>query len=232
MAKVGLLLVATNKYKQFLQPLITSADEFFLKDHEVTYYVFTNNDISDIKSDRKIEKIQIDHMPFPFISLFRYKLFYKFRAHLIEEDYIYYSDVDMLFVDKVGDEILGVLVGTQHPGFTGLKGSPETRKHSNAYINENDIINYYAGGFNGGSTYSFVVMAEQIEKWIDDDLNNGIIAVWHDESHLNRYMNLKREPDIILSPSYCHSKKVLDRRGLHFEPKLIALDKNHEEVRS
>ena len=43
--KVGLLIIATNKYIQFLQPLIESADNHFLKNQEVTYFVFTNKDI-------------------------------------------------------------------------------------------------------------------------------------------------------------------------------------------
>ena len=29
--KIGLLIIATNKYTEFLQPLITSADKYFLK---------------------------------------------------------------------------------------------------------------------------------------------------------------------------------------------------------
>ena len=53
MKKVGLLIIATNKYTQFLQPLISSADEFFLKDKEVTYFVFTNKDI-EIQSSRNV----------------------------------------------------------------------------------------------------------------------------------------------------------------------------------
>lgn len=31
--KIGLLIIATNKYTDFLQPLISSADEFFLNLH-------------------------------------------------------------------------------------------------------------------------------------------------------------------------------------------------------
>ena len=56
MKKVGLLVIATNKYTRFLQPLISSADEFFLNDCEVTYFVFTNKDI-DIQSSRNLVKI-------------------------------------------------------------------------------------------------------------------------------------------------------------------------------
>lgn len=35
---IGLLVIATNKYIKFVQPLITSADKFFLPNDEVTYF--------------------------------------------------------------------------------------------------------------------------------------------------------------------------------------------------
>ena len=70
-------------------------------------------------------------------------------------------------------------------------------------------------------------MAECIKKNIDIDLNNNIIAVWHDESHLNRYF-IDNKPEIELSPSYCYPENW----NLPFEKKLIALDKNHNEIRS
>ena len=58
--KVGLLVIATNKYTRFLQPLITSADEHFLKNHEVTYFVFTNKDV-ELFAERNVVKINVEH---------------------------------------------------------------------------------------------------------------------------------------------------------------------------
>ncbi|MBW3019702.1 globoside alpha-1,3-N-acetylgalactosaminyltransferase 1, partial [Candidatus Woesearchaeota archaeon] len=58
--KVGLLIIATNKYTQFLQPLIESADKYFLPNQEVTYFVFTNQEIN-IDTDRSIVKNDVEH---------------------------------------------------------------------------------------------------------------------------------------------------------------------------
>ena len=42
MKKIGVLIIATNKYIQFVQPLIDSAKTHLLKGHNVHYYVFTD----------------------------------------------------------------------------------------------------------------------------------------------------------------------------------------------
>ena len=117
--EIGLLIIATNKYTNFLQPLIDSADKFFLKDQQVTYFIFTNVDI-DIQSERKVENIHVDHREWPWMTLGRYKIFSDNSEVLSKMDYLYYCDADMRFVGEVGDEILGDRVATQHPGYYGL----------------------------------------------------------------------------------------------------------------
>jgi histo-blood group ABO system transferase len=228
--KIGLLIIATNKYTQFLQPLIESADNFFLKEMDVTYFVFTNKQI-DISSHRNIVKINIKHKEWPWMTLGRYKIFSDNYEELSKMDYLFYSDVDMKFVDHVGEEILGDKVGTIHPGFYYNPYSSnialEKRPESLAYLPANTIKNYYAGGFNGGSCLEFLKMASTISNNIDIDLNNNIIAEWHDESHMNRYF-YENPPTIELPPSYCYPESW----SLPFEKRLLALDKNHNEIRN
>ena len=43
-------------------------------------------------------------------------------------------------------------------------------------------------------------MCKEIENSIRKDFQNGIIAIWHDESHLNKYM-LDKNP-LIIPPQY------------------------------
>ena len=47
---VGLLLIATGKYDSFVPQLIEGANKFFLTNHNVTYFLFTD---SEIKFDNK-----------------------------------------------------------------------------------------------------------------------------------------------------------------------------------
>ena len=77
-------------------------------------------------------------------------------------------------------------------------------------------------------------MAAQImSNNIDADLEHGIIAQWNDESHWNCY--LKRHPHKVLSPEYCMVEQVELRKkwGIdNLTPRLIALKKDHKEIRS
>jgi histo-blood group ABO system transferase len=224
--KIGLLIIATNKYTQFLQPLISSADLFFLKDHEVTYFVFTNQDVN-IETNRNVVRINVEHKEWPWMTLGRYKIFNDNSDKLSEMDYLFYSDVDMLFVDNIGDEIIEERVATQHPGYAGTRGTPDTNPNSLAYVGMNEDMEYFAGGFNGGSSKEYLKMSSKLSSNIEKDYQNGIIAVWHDESHMNRYF-IDNKPTKILNPSYCCNEGWLD---CPFGRRLIALDKNHKEIR-
>ena len=225
MSKIGLLLIATNKYSVFLQPLISSSDTHFLSNHDVTYFVFTNHDM-EISSNRNVVQFYVEHRPWPWMTLGRYKIFSQQKKILSQMDYLYYCDVDMLMVGEVGDEILSDRVATQHPGFYGSRGSPETEPTSSACVYAHEPMQYFAGGFNGGTSSEYLKMSQTIMNNIDSDLDKGYIAVWHDESHMNRYF-IDHPPTKILCPSYCYHIPY----GLPFPSKIITLDKNHEEIR-
>jgi histo-blood group ABO system transferase len=229
--KIGLLIIATNKYTRFLQPIIDSADIFFLNGFDVTYFIFTNQKI-DIKSNRNIKSINVEHKEWPWMTLGRYKIFADSYEELSKMDYLFYTDADMKFVNHVGEEILSDRVGTLHPGFFHNPSSSnvalEKRPESLAYLPTNTIKNYYAGGFNGGTSKEFLKMSQTISKNIEIDLEkHNIIAEWHDESHMNRYF-YENNPTLELSPSYCYPESW----NLPFDKKLLALDKNHNEIRN
>jgi histo-blood group ABO system transferase len=224
--KIGLLIIATNKYVRFLNDLISSADSFFCRNDEVTYFIFTDKDIK-IDSNRNIEVIETPHKKWPFMTLERYKIFNNSKNLLSEMDYLFYCDVDMRFENYIHEEILGDIVGTIHPAFIDNRGTVETNSNSLAYVSDDEDVQYFAGGFNGGTSYEYLKMADKISQNIQKDLDNGIIAIWHDESHLNRYY-IDNPPTVVLSPSYCYPESW----NLPFTRRLLALDKNHEEVRS
>ena len=227
MSKIGLLLISTGKYHYFIQPLISSADKFFLSNHEVVYFLFTDSKEKYV-TDREIVYIPIEHSPWPFPTLLRYHHFIKSENFILDMniDYLFYSDIDMLFVDTVSDDILSDRVVTIHPGFLGNRGTPETRPQSLAYVNSDEYMVYYAGGFNGGTTTCFLDMSKIISKNIDIDHSNGIIAIWHDESHINRYM-VDNRPTKVLDPGYCYGESM----NIPYHKRLIALNKNHYEIR-
>jgi histo-blood group ABO system transferase len=227
--KIGLLVIATNKYIRFVEPLWQSARKHFLRGHDVTMFVFTDSPVVPEGTVRVFQK----HLPWPGTTLKRYHTFTDNQDLLSGMDYLYYSDADMRFEGTVGDEILGKLVATQHPGFYGLpyeiySQSYEDRPASRAYMPPRVGKEYYAGGFNGGS--EFLEMARTLRTWVDQDEAKGIVAKWHDESHMNRYF-YEHPPTVILSPAYCFPEASWSSR-LPFPKKLLALEKNYAEMRS
>ena len=222
--KIGLLIIATNKYLNFLNDLLTSATIHFCNDYNVTFFVFTNKKI-EISSNISHKIIQIEHKPWPWMTLGRYEIFNENKEELSKMDYLYYCDVDMKFVDTVGSEIIGDRVATTHPGYVGRRGTPETDLNSLAYIRSDEDMIYFAGGFNGGSSAEFLKMSCILSKNIQTDFENGIIAIWHDESHMNRYF-IDNTPTVILPCEYCCPETLnLPNR------KLLALIKNHATYR-
>lgn len=226
--KIGLLTLATNKYTDFVDKLYESADNHFLKNHEVTYFLFTNKTDFKPKTNRNCKILEIQHEPWPRITLKRYHSFCRYKEELSKMDYLYYCDADMLFVADVSDEIISQRVVTVHPGFYNKPPrhfTYEKRQTSKAFVHPLKGRRYYAGGFNGGASGDFLKMSETIMKNVDLDFKKNIIAIWHDESHLNHYYNMVKEPTLKLSPSYCYPESW----KLPFEKKLLALDKNHKE---
>lgn len=67
-------------------------------------------------------------------------------------------------------------------------GEVEQREVSNAYLPGHvQRPCYVAGGLVGGYTQHFLEMSREIRRNVDADDDQEIIAVWHDESHLNRF---------------------------------------------
>ncbi|CCB84976.1 hypothetical protein [Parachlamydia acanthamoebae] len=225
-ANVGLLVMATGKYVSFVPPLVKSADHFFCKNHKVTYFVFTDGYLEPMPN---VVPIFHAKMGWPYDTMMRYHVYDMHRDAFAGQDYLYACDADMLFVGEVGDEILGNRVATRHPGFINRPKSSYTYERnplSTAYIPQGEGNDYFAGGFYGGTKDEFLNIVHTNAVNIDQDMQNGIIAVWHDESHWNRFC-INNPPTVILSPSYCYPQGL----RIPFLPKLIALDKNHEEMR-
>ena len=227
--KIGLLVIATNKYINFVGPLWESTKKFFMAGtpHRVTMFVFTN--MPNVPSGTV--RIEQEHLKWPGPTLMRYHMFCSHEEVLGTQDYLFYCDADMRFEGPVGAEILGELVATKHPGFWNqpyqvFSQSYENRTESQAYMPPGYGKVYFAGGFNGGRAGRFLDMAKQIKGWIDADLAKGIIAKWHDESYMNKYMT-GNGPDVVLSPAYCYQEEAI----LPFPRKLVALHKNHTELR-
>ena len=233
--KTALLLIATGqRYWDYAMQNIVTANEYFV-DHDTI--LFTDLPFTDTG---KIKTIRYSHYGFPQASYRRYEAFAGASEILGQYDQLFFSDADMKWVASVtGDEIFSDgITATEHPGYVGSKGTPEIRLESAAYCP--GPRTYFCGGFNGGAAKDFLDMSYTIKENIDEDEKKGIMALWHDESHLNKYL-YDNPPMRILSPSFCYPesefknpggyyRQIWDRAGIgNIEPKLLALDKGKKQ---
>ncbi|MBQ7155229.1 MAG: hypothetical protein IJR85_06715 [Synergistaceae bacterium] len=119
-----------------------------------------------------------------------------------------------------------------HPFFWNVKPrffTYERDRKSRAYIPYNAGEKYVMGSLFCGHTDKFLYMSEVLQSRIDEDLANRKIALWHDESHLNKYVIEKSSSLKFISPSYIYPEGV----NFPFEMKMELLDKRkHFDVSS
>lgn len=235
--RLGVLLIATRKYKQFVKPLAEQLEKFITVPFEIV--LFTDQHYY-LDTKVTVNNYIIPEYKFPEATLYRYKIFGK-QSNVLQERFTHllYSDVDMGIEKQVGEEfIVDGLVAVRHPGTyaTDRWGSPNNPKESTSWFPEEKRKHYYCGGVQGGATKHYLDACKILSENIAEDEKNKVMSEWHDETHWNKYVNYER-PELVteLSPSYCmpEQKKHRSDWGLNeFEPIIIALDKNHKDIRS
>ena len=223
----SLCVIATGAYGQFVPALLESARLHFLAEHDVSFLLLSDKEPAEGLVDKWV---QVEHEPWPGPTLHRYRWMLRAEDWLSKADYIFYIDADCLFVDTVGTEILGNLTAVAHQGFINHHPDSlpyERRPSSMAFVRWPEGVRYYAGGFQGGASRLYLDAMKTIDGWIEWDTQNaGRVAVWHDESHWNRFL-INRPPDVSLPPTYlsCEAERLPGT-------KLLALDKDHSALRT
>ncbi|XP_006900689.1 PREDICTED: histo-blood group ABO system transferase 2-like [Elephantulus edwardii] len=238
---IGLTVFAIKKYVVFLELFLRTAEQHFMVGHKVNYYIFTDR-LADVPSvplqeGRQLVVLEVrNYTRWQDISMHRMEMISNFseRRFLHEVDYLVCADVDMKFSDHVGVEILSSLFGTLHPGFYSAQRQAftyERRPQSQAYIPRDEGDFYYAGGFFGGSVLEVHRLTKACHQAMMADQANHIEAVWHDESHLNKYL-LYHKPTKVLSPEYMWDEQLLGRPPIMKRLRYVAVPKNHQAIRN
>ena len=232
MTKVTLNLIATNGYTVYLNDIIQSAKDYFMRDTELSFIIYTNS-INISESDR-IKVVNIENEPWPAPTLKRFHYFCKAWDIIEKSDFSFYIDVDSSFRKSFDfshlesilskDEIR--MIGTLHPGYYGTQGTPERRVNSTAYISKDMNNRYFCGGFFGGKSSDFLNISRRLRDNIDIDLGNGIVAIWHDESHINNYF-LDYPPSIVLGEGFSCPEEQLGEHKFN-DPTILFLNKGEK----
>ena len=215
MIKIGILYICTGKYDVFWKEFYESCEEYFCNDCEKHYFVFTDAEkIAYENESKRIHKFFQENLGWPDNTLKRFHIFLKQEKEIEETDYLFFFNANCKFVSEIkSEEFLPKkekLLFVQHPGYWNKQNKDfpyERSTKSTAYIPKKEGKYYVCGGVNGGITLDFINLMKELKKRIDIDYSNGIIAKWHDESQINRYVYELKDYKI-LPPSYCFQPKT------------------------
>lgn len=109
----------------------------------------------------------------------------------------------------------------------GAIGSWETDDRSRAFVPRRSRGTYVCGGTWFGLRTAFLSMVHELTVRTRADLDEGVVAVWHDESHLNWFASGHRTA--VLGSEYCFAPGFANLMDL--TPKIIAVDKADDRTR-
>jgi hypothetical protein len=226
---IGILYICTGHYNVFWKDFYESMETLFITDAEKHYFVFTDSkEIEYENTNKNIHRIYQENLGWPGNTLRRFEIFLTIKDQLNTMGYIFFFNANLLVKEKITAEDFlpsesQKIMACLSPGF--YKKSPEyftydRNPHSTAYIPAGVGNYYFAGGLNGGITKYFIEAIETMDAMVKKDAANTIIALWHDESHWNKYL-LDKSYIKILPPSYLYP----EGSAIPFLPIILIRDK-------
>lgn len=207
---IAILYIALGDYKCFWEDFYNSFESRFLTGCSKKYYVFTDDRSFFSRCSENVQVIDQENLGWPGNTLYRFEMFLSIRERLINEDYVFFFNANYLCNKEVG---LGdvffldaALLCVAHPGFYGLSNyyyNYDRNKKSLAFVPYGEGECYIQGCFLGGKPNAFLEMCEKLSDNIRIDDEHGVLAEWHDESHVNRYI-IGRNDVTILGPEFAY----------------------------
>ncbi|XP_025031420.1 N-acetyllactosaminide alpha-1,3-galactosyltransferase-like isoform X2 [Python bivittatus] len=224
---------------KYLEDFLISADAFFMTGHKVIFYIMVDDlsKVPEIKlsPQRTLKFFQVkQESRWQDVSMMRMKTIGDLVQACIryEVDFLFCMDVDQIFQSDYGVETLDESVAQLHAWFYNMEKTSftyERRPTSAAYISYEEGDYYYHGAVFGGTPLQVLNLTRQCYQGILQDKGQDMEAIWHDESHLNKYFLLNK-PTKLLSPEYCWDYRIGFPPQIH-NIKLFWMPKEYEEVR-
>lgn len=212
--KVAVLYVGIGKYINFWNGFFLSCEQFFLTKAKKQYFVFTNAEHFPFDTIKNVKSIYQEDEGWPGNTLFRYRFFMRIVDELKEYDYIYFFNGNVLFLTPVSvDEFCPpedqLLVVGHHYYWdkSCYEYAYDRNEKSLAYIPYGEGKHYVCGGINGAKSKKYIDFIKEMYKRIEEDNANGVVPLWHDESHINRYI-IDYPSIMLLPPAYCYPEIV------------------------
>lgn len=197
--KLGVFYIATFKYVQFWEEFKATADRFLCPEAEKHYFVYTDGDIQE---EPNVHVKRIVHEPWPGMALHRSKILAESYDSWKDMDFVVFCNANMRFCSVFPLYELcsryHSYTACIHPLSNGgwSTASLERNPQSSAYMDKPTA--YVCSGLQGGWTKAWKVACDVMSAGISRDEENGITAIWHDESHWNKFCYANAEKVHIL----------------------------------
>lgn len=232
-SSVAILYIATGRYTVFWKHFYESAEKFLLPDCNKHYILFTDSpELLNQQIDySNVTMIEQEALEWPYSTLLRFKFFLNVRHILEKHDFIFYFNANTEFLSYVSeDDLLPIdyheeLSLSIQPHMFHLNKQDYTydrNPNSQAYIPYEKGKYYFTGALNGGRSKAYLQMCETLNQNTELDLKNNVIALWHDESQLNRFA-LNRTDIKILPPYFTRGENEAWKKT----SKIMFSDKTH-----
>ena len=234
--KVAITFIGTNRYLDYLPKYYENIEKYFLPNTEKVILAFTDGELNDTPDNLKV--YHQEHLEWPFITLKRFEIINKARDVIEECDWLVFIDADALVVDKITEyeffRFDKPLFGVHHPcHFLGMEphnkapGAYEQNTKCEAYVDVSTSLPpvYWQGCLWGGKVPEVCAMIDELEARVNRDLGNDIVAVWHDETQINRYFLERTEEVHTFGPEYAFPE-VFEAQ-CNFERKIVHLAKDN-----
>ena len=246
---IGVLSIATNINIDYWEKMVISFDNKIQPDQKCSVHVFSDQverakEVANKLANLSVRVYEIPPYKWPDATIRRYEIFSKF-SNDIDETILMHLDADMIILENIFldfstfDEEKEIFL-VAHPGYWNVdvsvlnrikaflrrtkpvRGSWETRVESQAFVEANLRKSYVCGGIWAGKRDAFFALTEELANAVEIDRTNSIMAVWHDESHLNKWAS--QHDYLLLTPEYCFVGEYRHLRGL--KPKVVAVTKD------
>ena len=201
-------MIATGRYVSYAKGFLESAREHLGDLAQSEFLVFTDNAdeiraFCGLNPNIKVNAIEIPAYRWPEATLLRYQIFTDHWSE-VRGQLAIYVDADTRFVTAINPTDFFAALGTndlglvRHPGY--FRRSPilrllfrtrfgpwERHRDSTARVPISKRKDYVCGGVWFGRTSAVEQMCLSLAEAVREDLKHGVIARFHDESHLNRY---------------------------------------------
>lgn len=220
--RIAVLYICTGKYSIFWDSFYNTAQDYFYPKAEKSYFIFTDDNelIKRVRGNNSIHPYFQRKAGWPYDTLLRFNSFSSVQDLLLDYDYCYFWNANTVFLKVIDDSVIpfptsekSIVLWRHTKGFdydSPDQFQTEKNPESEAYIPKGSVCHNYGGGFIGGTANGFVKMSLELRDRIARDLQKGIIAIWHDQSHLVKYgmevASVEVPKDVIVYEEYIEGK--------------------------